>query len=933
VERLLDGEFVSIDLETTGFDPATDRIIEIGATRFTRAGVADTFRTFVDPGRPIPIEVQELTSIRESDVHGAISQTHALALLAAYAGSRPVVGQNIAFDLGFLASAGLELVGPSFDTWELASVLLPRATRLDLGTLAAALGVPLTNAHRALADAEATRDVFLALIDRAERLPRSTLLDLASFAQSAGWGAAPIFAEAASRAPVLPEEGARRVETLSLPMRLAVTPAPLVPREDGRPVTDADVERLLEAVASLVPGFERREGQTAMSSAVARTLGHGGRLAVEAGTGTGKSLAYLLPAVLHALRNRDRVLVSTHTLNLQEQLARHDIPIAAAAAEAVEDAPAGAVRAAVLKGRANYLCLERWTDTRLSSDPRGLAEARLHARIATWLPETETGDVAELYLPGDERNAWRALAADSNDCLSRRCSFVREGSCLLLRARQRASAAHVVVVNHALLLADAALDADVLPPSRHLVIDEAHRLEDVATDQFGRRTSMRELRALLDDFGGDEGAAGRLRAATRLDPTPLSPAAGLGAAAESVQIAARRARERVPSFERCARAYAIERLDAEGQSEGDVVLTRSRVSHLTWEEVEETAVQLELSLLDVYRRLQDARTAAASLPPGSLSAIERAIVELGRASDAVLDARGTLHEVVLRSDTDSIRWLRAADGDVRLSIAPLEVGDRLAGNLIDELRSVIATSATLTTGESFDFTTRRLGLEDAETISLPSPFDYRRAVLVIVATDVPEPDGYGHLEAMHETLATAVEAAQGRTLALFTSRNGVRQASGSLRSLLSGTGIGVLAQGLDGSPERLLRTLAERPRSLVLGTAAFWEGVDVRGDALSQVAMARLPFPVPTDPIHAGRAELYEDPFAEYALPHALLRFRQGFGRLIRGSDERGIFLVLDRRILTRRYGEAFLEALPDCEVRRLPTHAIPRAVTEWLAR
>ena len=845
-----------------------------------------------------------------------------------------MVGQNIAFDLGFLASAGLELVAPSFDTWELASVLLPRATRLDLGTLAASLGVTLTTAHRALADAEATRDVFLALLDRAERLPRATLLDLATFAQSAGWGAAPIFAEAASRAPLLAEDGERRVETLSLPMRQAIMPAPLVPREDGRPVTDSDVERLLAAVASLVPGFEpsggadddgkrRREDarQSADGSRSRRARARGSRWPTSCRPSS-------MPSAT-ATESSSRPTRSTCRSNSRATTSRSP-RLRRRRWRALHRAPS---RAAVLKGRANYLCLERWAETRLSSGPRGLAEARLHARVATWLPETETGDVADLYLPGDERNAWRSLAADSNDCLSRRCSFVREGSCFLLRARQRAAAAHVVVVNHALLLADAALDADVLPPLRHLVIDEAHRLEDVATDQFGRRASMRELRALLDELGGDEGAAGRLRAATRFDPTPLSPAAGLGAAAEAVQIAARRARERVPTFERCVRAYADERLEADGQSEGDVVLTRSRASHPSWEDVDDAAVQLELALLDVHRRLQDARTAASSLPPGAAPGIERATVELARAADAILDARGTLHEVVLRSGADSIRWLRAADGDVRLSIAPLEVGDRLAGNLMDQRRSVVATSATLTTGESFEFTMRRLGLDDAETHRLPSPFDYRKAVLVLVATDVPEPDGYGYLEAMHETLSMAVEAAQGRTLALFTSRNGVRQASASLRSFLGGTGIGVLAQGLDGSPERLLRTLAERPRTLVIGTAALWEGVDVRGDALSQVAMARLPFPVPTDPIHAGRAELYEDPFAEYALPHALLRFRQGFGRLIRGSDERGVFLVLDRRILTRRYGEAFLEALPDCEVRRLPTHAIPRAVAEWLER
>jgi DNA polymerase-3 subunit epsilon/ATP-dependent DNA helicase DinG len=265
-------------------------------------------------------------------------------------------------------------------------------------------------------------------------------------------------------------------------------------------------------------------------------------------------------------------------------------------------------------------------------------------------------------------------------------------------------------------------------------------------------------------------------------------------------------------------------------------------------------------------------------------------------------------------------------------MAPLEVADRLASELYASRDSVTVTSATLRAAGSFDYTVRTLGLFEPDTLVVPSPFDYRRAVLALVVDDIPEPGEPGYTDGMHRVLASATAAAGGRTLGLFTSHAAVRSAAETLTGALAAEGVGVLAHQIDGSPARLLRALIEQPRTLLLGTAAFWEGVDVRGATLSQIAMARLPFPVPTEPVTSGRAVLYDDPFSEYALPQAVLRFRQGFGRLIRGQDERGVFLLLDRRVLTRQYGEAFLDALPDCEVRRVHASEVAGAVAQWLA-
>ena len=929
------GGFVAVDLETTGLDATSDRIIEIGAVRFLDGEVSGRFETFVDPGIPIPEFVQTLTGIRDADVAGAPSVSRALAELAVFVGDRPVVGHRVSFDLSFLSNAGLELAGPAFDTYDLATVLLPTARRLDLSSLAAALEVPMPVAHRALADAEATGEVFLRLLKKLEGLPRATLLDFQALARQSDWAVGELVDASLSEPGVasLPGAPAELVATAS-PL-----PPPLTPREDRRSLEEADVRALFDEVArrpDLMPGFEARAGQVEMAEAVAQTLAHGGQLAVEAGTGTGKSLAYLLPALLYALRNDDRIVVSTHTLNLQEQLAEADVPVAAAIVESVAGVEPGTLRTAVLKGRANYLCRERWVAAREAPGARPVEEARLLARIAHWLPGTSTGDVAELYMRREDRDLWTSLNADGTDCLARRCTFVREGSCFLQRARAEASAAHLVIVNHALLLANVANAEQVLPPFRHLVLDEAHRVEGVATDQYSVVLAVRDLETLLAEIAGrpavGRSVASRLREASQLDPSPLSPAAGLVSIADELTSAAAELEVRVPLLREAFAAFVEE--FAEPTSRDRIVpITTGRRAQPMWADVEEAASQVELALAQLDRRVEQARVHVEALPAGAAPQLDTIRTRLYRAGQSIAGARQTLSQGVLRPDSQGIVWLNEQARGPQLHVAPLDVSEALAEGLYEARDSVIATSATLASGGSFRFSMQALGLPEADTLIVDSPFDYREAVLVLVVDDVPEPSAAGYDDGVRRALRAAVLAAEGRTLALFTSHRAVRATAAGLRSDLGNADIATLAQGVDGTPARLLRELAEHPRSVVLGTAAFWEGVDVRGEALSQIVLARLPFPVPTDPVYAGRAALYEDPFDEYAVPGAVLRFRQGFGRLIRGSTERGVFVVLDRRILTRRYGQAFLDALPDCEVRRVSTSELPAAVSRWLER
>jgi predicted DnaQ family exonuclease/DinG family helicase len=941
-------EFVALDLETTGLNPEVDQITEIGATLFSRDGGGEHFQTLVNPGRAIPPEIEELTGIRNADVADAPRFDQVVGELAMFIGRRPVVGQNIKFDINFLAKAGLELPGTSYDTWEIASVLLPRADRLNLASLAELLGVKQATAHRALADAETARDVFLELLRRFEAMPRSLLVELHGFATAAGWAAADLIAEALERtsgargAGALNEEEAAEI-VARLRQPLPATPVEaLTPREDRVAVLPSDVASVFEVASrrsDVFPDYELREGQLAMAGAVAEHLAHGGELAVEAGTGTGKSLGYLVPAVLHARRNQDRVVISTYTINLQEQLAQQDVPLAAKLVEAATGEPAEELQSAVLKGRSNYLCLERWTQARLEAQPRDEPEARLFGRVASWLPSTETGDLSELYMTSDERPAWDRISAEGTDCLQRRCSFVQEGSCFLLRSRQRAAGAHIVIVNHALLLANAARDDQLLPPFNHLVIDEAHRLEGVATQHFGATFEARAVRDLFDQAGpherhGEPGLAWRLRQGQRNTGgmALLSPSAGLSALADQIEPAVAGGLESLKLLTETLRRFARDQFDGERPPRRiELTLTSGVRRQPGWEDIEEVAVQLDLALQVLSSRLA---TVAETLTSLSDEIADSRVLSLQAQRLRVNseNARRVLRQAALDPGTEDIAWLVIGDGDVRLNTAPLDVAPLLQEALLADRESVLATSATLQTGGSFSHSTGRLGMEEAETLVVPSPFDYQSAVLTLVVEDLPQPGMPGYDFALHEVLADAALAAEGRTLALFTSHAGVRAAAASLREDLDSRGIRVLAQRQDGSPARLLRMLQERPRSVILGTAAFWEGVDVPGDALSQILIARLPFPVPTDPVTAGRSEQYANPFNDYALPQAVLRFRQGFGRLIRRTTDRGVFIVADSRVAHRRYGPRFLESLPETELRRVNADQVAQAVSDWLA-
>jgi len=676
-----------------------------------------------------------------------------------------------------------------------------------------------------------------------------------------------------------------------------------------------------------------------MARAVAKALTERLHLIVEAGTGTGKSLAYLVPAVEYAVTNGRRVVISTNTINLQEQLFFKDIPLLRLALPLD-------FRAAVLKGRANYLCLRRWRSflrDGLTTD----VDRVLAAKILLWLRHTDTGDRGELALDEQESVRWSThLGADAQHCTAKTCRDNRIGRCFLSRARRRAESAHLLVVNHALLLADQALESKVLPEYADLILDEAHHLEEAATRQLGVEIGQQELTFFLATLSVQQGPGRYVGLVSRL-LTVLITAGGdalrsrAGEITQPAHDAMDAARRSLGDFFLSLMVFVRGVTDtATGPMGGEreIRLTPSVRLAEPWENVEETWHQLSAGLGQVDKTLAEIGRVLEPFSDTS-ELVDDALADLANARQQLTDYRVNLAAIVSQIDAETVSWLSIRERGIALHSAPLEVGALLQKQLFAQKDCVVLTSATLQVGGSFRYARERIGLDDTTfTLAVPSPFDYPNQALLCLPSDLADPTTRAFATDSLEALGSICEAAGGRTLILFTSHSALRAAHQFLSQRLRRPGtlhpeLIVLGQGIDGPRQQLLERFKETPQAVLLGTSSFWEGIDVVGDALSCLVIVKLPFSVPTDPVFAARAELLADPFSEFAVPQAALRLKQGFGRLVRSTSDRGVVVILDSRLLTKRYGETLLRSLPPATRLRCSWKELGAAVSDWLGK
>jgi len=722
-------------------------------------------------------------------------------------------------------------------------------------------------------------------------------------------------------------------------------------RDTHKPVESEEVVGFLsgpEGLPAQLEGYEARPGQLAMAQAVTVAQNEERVLVVEAGTGTGKSLAYLVPSAIRALQNEERVAIATRTRHLQGQLMDKDVPLLRRLRPDL--------KVAMLKGRGNYLCRRKLADRLAVLGNSGSDEpdeSQFLRDIAAWSATTTEGDRDDLPFVPDFR-FWEGVASNSEHTRRARCPHFEE--CFYYRSRREAAGAHLLLVNHHLLLADRALRIEgasgLLPRYEHIVLDEAHHLEDVATDFAGRSVSgrglLQQLGRIRPTRGRRKGLAVRLRSA----------AEGAGGDDEAINLMA--AVERMSDHTETLRitlklylqdiAVLIQEQEGAGVDSGvpsslTIDASLATRSPVLLSLVEEKVSELRKLLVQLGSQVEKVLAAHQDMPPAFSTRTLQISLDLRTIRNRLLDGAAALG-LLLQPDPNVVRWIDLTKDSAgifqpRFHVRPVEVTSVLDEFLFSGPKSVTLTSATLSVAGEFEHYRSRTGVGNMESsaerydgLLLDSPFDYARQVWFGIPTDLPEPGSRGHGQALITAIADAARLADGRTFALFTSYRSLRETADGVARLLGPT-FTILKQG-DLPRERLLRLFREGRKAVLFGTDSFWEGVDVRGEALSCVILTKLPFRVPSEPMQLARAERIQeaggDPFVEMSVPQAILRFRQGFGRLIRHQSDRGVVLVLDGRIVSRRYGKKFLQSLPPGVVpEQAPSKEIFSAMEQFL--
>jgi ATP-dependent DNA helicase DinG len=627
-------------------------------------------------------------------------------------------------------------------------------------------------------------------------------------------------------------------------------------------------------IAKAHPEYEHRPGQIEMAEAVLRAFEQKHHLIVEAGTGTGKTLAYLVPAIAAACGSGARVVISTGTKNLQEQLMDKDIPF-------LHEVLPKKFHAAVMKGRNNYACLHRIKRAESTPVLEGLDQLDQFDEVFRWVTKTETGDRAELANLPENLPFWRYIDARSDTCLGKKCPEF--DPCFITLMRQRAIDADVVVVNHHLFFADLALRngayGAVLPDYAAVILDEAHQIEDVASEYFGVQASSYQIDDLLRDVS-------YLKIEDRETEKELS------------RISAR--------IQRFADAFWISFHEGRGL-EGRFVLA-AQVVNLRSDHDKEDESQVgnlrHRSLDNALHRLEAALDAVKD-PPEDAENILRRVRQL----------RFDLNFIIKGEDRQFVYWIERRGRGVFLRASPIDVSGLLQDRLFEKVPTVILTSATLSSSGNFRFIRERLGLDKSEEMIAESIFDFHNQAVLYLPPRMPDPRSPHWAPAAAEEVVKILKATEGRAFVLSTSNAGMNELFERVASQID---YPCFVQG-SASKGALLKRFRETPNAVLFATSSFWQGVDVRGEQLSCVIIDKLPFAVPSDPIVAARQRYIEErggsSFHEYSVPQAVISLKQGLGRLIRSTTDRGVLAVLDPRLRTKMYGQTFLQSLPPCRI------------------
>ncbi|RLC50744.1 MAG: DNA polymerase III subunit epsilon [Candidatus Cloacimonadota bacterium] len=930
-------DFVALDIETTGFDFQNDEIIEIGAVKYKEGSASEQFSVFIKPEKEVPLFIKQLTHITDEQLAGGEKIRDALKSLRNFIGDKILVCHNASFDIGFLNVKLQDCDLPRisnriFDTLEISKIYLPFVFNHKLGTVAKFFELNLENAHRAIYDAEVTGKILINLLKFIEEnIPLKLnyhILEIARYIQP---DTDLLFflekiLEHQKKYAILSKSSPKIDPFRNNYIEHSV--------ENPRELTIEEIFGTKGVFAEKFENYELREGQLQMAEAVLRNFESDEFLLAEAGTGVGKSFAYLIPAIIHTNKTQSRVVISTNTKNLQEQLFFKDLPT-------VKQCLNLPFKATLLKGRRNYICEKKWQESSLDFDKSFTPfEARHFIYLPVWKEFTKTGDISEntsfnLKFAG---NTWKKLAAERHFCLGRKCAYFSR--CSLMNVRQKAENSNLVIINHHLLLADMISDNSVLGEYEHLIIDEAHNLPHIAPAELG-------LSLGFNDFNNFFSQLFSVRGKYQSGILP-----NLKTAAVKSMIDDSRKKRLISLAEETINFIESEKNIFEEffLNVGEEVEKKGKYGKLRVKR-EEDFPFLSKFLAEIIKFLEELSRLAVQIM-NELSEIKSShFFDYAVHTDNIdgvikriaefYDGVTTLYNPDLQQNAYWLENFKTGNEKYPngiLNYAPLNINELMNELLYSKVKSIVFTSATVAIRGKFKYFASRMGLDLLENgkvreLIVPSPFDYQKQARVIVGGFLPDPkDKYFPSQSL-KLIKKAIEISQVGTMVLFTSYKDLNYIYDELKEPFYHQEILLLCQGKGISRSALLSEFREHRESVLLGTNSFWEGIDVPGESLSLLILNKLPFMVPSEPIVEAYLEKLQaegkDSFLHYMLPTALLRYRQGFGRLIRNKNDKGIVLVLDRRIATKFYGKYFIETVPAKTV----IHETPIEIYDYLGK
>lgn len=895
--------FVAIDVETTGLEDDAE-IIEVGLAIVENGVVTDTWQTLVKPQKRIPRDIAIMTGISNDMVADAPCWAEIEDELLAQVEGKLLIAHNYPFDKGRLEfQLGRSLTASWLDSHDMAKLFLPTLSSYKLMAIASHLHIPDTNHHRALNDAIVCAQVFLRILDEAAACDPFVLHEMAvtySGQQESLFGSISYslgdllfrLAEASTAshttAPLTFDEPALSDDDLAPALRFA----------------DAEQFFAPEGIlAQNKPDFQYRAQQVEMLDCIKQAFETDKHALIEAGTGTGKSFAYLVPALLWSFEHDARVVVATGTINLQEQLYHVDLPF-------LKQALGHPFATAIAKGRGNYLCLRRFHEYCRRAGTASERERVFATSLVLWRSQDASGDREHLNLNKAENQYWQNIASAPDTCLGRRCPYY--GECCYFGSKRACEQARVVVTNHSLLFQDLKIGS-LLPEYDRVIIDEAHHLEDEATHQFTDTVDFELMQKQLTNFTRNGGFLSRVNTALGKSDTLIENSSAISERTNRTMT------DGLDAIKDIGATITFANEIPELTNIGELRITDKIRNDSWW-------LRLEESLRKSHRALTTAVTSINRLIVilDEDESIESLLREMTHARDRLAEQRDWLERFIAGIDEEFVYWAKTyknfSYANLLLSAAYIDIMPLVHEKLFEAKKTVVLTSATLAVNHDMSYTAGRFLLSPDEYLASinDSPFDYEHQSLIAIPNDhkdYSKTSDFEYTRTIIADLKTLIPAVDGDMLVLFTSYAMLGRVSQALKDDQSLKSYRILAHGQDGSRSSLLEALQDGTKTVLLGANSFWEGVDVKGAGLRTVVITKLPFTPPTMPVESARNDLLKkqgkNAFTANSLPQAVLRFRQGCGRLIRSNTDRGCIIILDNRVLTKSYGKTFLGSLP----------------------